>query len=323
MGTVELALAYGLDLLLGDPPRWPHPVRWIGAAISKLETWFRRCVSTPTGERIAGVGLALVVPAGAGLLTLGALQGTVGIDPLLGQAAAVYLTYTTLSVKSLRDEARRVYRSLNRGDLREARWNLSRIVGRDTVHLDETGISRATVESVAENTSDGIVAPLFYLAVGGVPLAVAYKAVNTLDSMVGYKNDRYRCFGWASARLDDLANYVPARLTGLLMVLAAFLMRGYSGRKAWKVFRQDGRKHESPNSGVPEAAMAGALGIILGGPNRYQGVAKTRLWIGGSRGGDPETIPVIREHILQANRMTFMVSLLMVGMVGFVWILWK
>ena len=196
-----------------------------------------------------------------------------------GFAVAVFLAWTCLAARSLHGESRLVAEALARGDIGEARRYLSYIVGRDTADLDEPEIWRATVETVAENTSDGVIAPLFYLMLGGPVLALAYKAVNTLDSMVGYKNDRYLLFGWASARCDDLANWLPARLTGLLMVLAA-PFTGLSLTGAWWIMVRDGRNHASPNSGIPEAAAAGALGVQLGGTNRYFGKPVAKPTIG-------------------------------------------
>jgi adenosylcobinamide-phosphate synthase len=201
------------------------------------------------------------------------------LHPWLGWLAAVFLAWSTLAPRSLHAESAIVAEALQRGDLPEARRLLARIVGRDTAHLEEREIWRALVETVAENSSDGVVAPLFYLMLGGPVLALAYKAVNTLDSTVGYKTERYLCFGWASARFDDLVNWLPARLTGLLMVLASPLL-GLSASGAWRVMRRDGRNHSSPNSGIPEASAAGALGVQLGGDNRYFGQVVAKPTIG-------------------------------------------
>jgi adenosylcobinamide-phosphate synthase len=262
--TVILA-AVLLDLLLGDPRWLPHPVVAIGRLISLLEGWLRRILKH---ERLAGL-LLLALTTGitfsAGFLLL---KGAYAISPYAGFAVAVFLAYSCLAARSLHAESLAVAAALEAGDLDEARRRLSFIVGRDTAELDETEIWRAVVETVAENSSDGVIAPLFCLMLGGPLLALAYKAVNTLDSMVGYKNERYIRFGWASARCDDLMNWLPARLTGLLMVLSAPLA-GLSAVGAWRIMRRDGRNHSSPNSGVPEAAAAGALGVRLGGTNRY------------------------------------------------------
>jgi len=221
----------------------------------------------------------------------------------------IALIYTTLATHSLFSESFAVLRALREGDLEGARRSLAMIVGRDTDHLDEAGIVRAVVETVAENASDAVVAPLFYAFLGGAPLALAYKAVNTLDSMFGYKDERFLHFGWASAKLDDLANYVPARLTGALMVLAAWHLR-MDWRAAWRVMVRDGRKNPSPNSGIPEAAAAGALGVQLGGINFYFGKPSAKEMI-GDRVKELE-----REDITRAHRLMIACSLLALAVLG-------
>ncbi len=265
-----------MDLFLGDPRTLPHPVVIIGWLISWLEGVLRQRISQP---RLAGVAL-LVITVGvsylvaAGLIYLGTL-----VAPAVGFLVALYLAWVSIAARSLHLESAKVAQALERGDLPAARVALSYIVGRETAQLDEPEVIRGAVETVAENTGDGVVAPLFYLMLGGPALAIAYKAVNTLDSMVGYKNERYLEFGWASARFDDLANFIPARLTGLLMVLAAPLC-GLSGEGSWRILRRDCRNHASPNSGYPEAAAAGALGVRLGGANRYFGRTVEKPTIG-------------------------------------------
>ncbi|WP_193377095.1 adenosylcobinamide-phosphate synthase CbiB [Geobacter sp. OR-1] len=267
LAPLMVAGAVLLDLVLGDPRWFPHPVVAIGTLIKRAEPLLRRIVKN---ERAAGL-LLVVIVVGVSAGTVGLLLRLAGlIHPLAAQAAGMVIGYTCLAARSLHLESAQVAGSLLKGDLVAARASLAMIVGRDTGHLDEPEIWRATVETVAENSSDGVIAPLFFLLIGGPVLAIAYKAVNTLDSMVGYKNDRYLLFGWGAARFDDLCNWVPARLTGVLMVLAAPLV-GLSGRNAWRMMRRDGRNHSSPNSGVPEAAAAGALGVRLGGVNRYFG----------------------------------------------------
>lgn len=268
-----------LDLLLGDPRRLPHPVVFIGRLITALEKALRYLVRN---ERLGGALLLLITIGTTVGLTLAVLKGAYAIGLYTGFAVAVFLSYTCLAARSLHRESELVADALARGDLAEARRYLSYIVGRDTDSLDEAEIWRATVETVAENTSDGVIAPLLCLLLGGPVMGLAYKAVNTLDSMVGYKNDRYFHFGWASARCDDLMNWLPARLTGVLMVLAAPLA-ALSASGAWRIMRRDGRNHASPNSGIPEAAAAGALGVMLGGNNVYFGTPVTKPTI-----GDPE-----------------------------------
>ena len=268
--------AVALDMILGDPRRLPHPVVGIGRFITGAEKFLRRTVPN---ERFGGIILlSATVGTTFGLAWL-ILRGADLLHPLAGYAVALFLAYTCLAARSLHGESKLVADALTAGDIAGARHLLSRIVGRDTAQLDESEIWRALVETVAENTSDGVIAPLLCLMVGGPILALAYKAVNTLDSMVGYKNERYLRLGWASARCDDLANWLPARLTGLLMVIVAPLI-GLSLAGAWRIMRRDGRNHSSPNSGIPEAAAAGALGVQLGGTNLYFGKPVEKPTIG-------------------------------------------
>lgn len=294
-----------LDLCLGDPRALPHPVAGIGRLIAALETLLRRWVRN---DRFGGILLLLLTVGTTYLLAFALLQGAYFISPALGFLVAAYISWTCLAARSLHSQSRLVADALAKGDLNEARQLLSYIVGRDTATLDEPAIWRATVETVAENSSDGVIAPLFYLLLGGPPLALAYKAINTLDSMVGYKNDRCRHFGWAAARCDDLANYLPARLTGILMVLAAPLT-GLPLGSAWRIMVRDGRNHASPNSGIPEAAAAGALGVQLGGSSSYAGkvVAKPTI-------GDPFQ-PLTRAAYAGVVRLMYGALLLMLAMV--------
>jgi adenosylcobinamide-phosphate synthase len=279
MSPLVLAVAYAADLVLGDPQWRLHPVRLMGSLIAAGERAVRSFPVSRIGEKAGGV----VLCAGVVFLVYGAawmvLAASFRAHSYLGFFASVALAYFTLSARALGDAARVVLACLNAGDDAGARSALSLVVGRDTAGLSRPEVVRAVVETVAENTSDGIVAPLFYLALGGPALGMAYKAVNTLDSMVGYKNERYRAMGWASARCDDAANYLPARLTGLLLVAAACITRR-DWRGAFAVMRRDARKHHSPNSGHPEAAMAGALGVQLGGPSAYQGVLRHAALLG-------------------------------------------
>jgi adenosylcobinamide-phosphate synthase len=271
-----LITAITLDLLFGDPRRLPHPVAYIGRLITLLEKVLRRLLSN---ERLGGTLLLFLTVSLTFISARIALRGAYAVHAYLGFAVSAYLSFTCLALHSLHRESKLVADRLTAGDLEGARRYLSRIVGRDTEHLEEPEIWRALVETVAENTSDGVIAPLFYLMVGGPALGLAYKAVNTLDSMVGYKNATYIRFGWASARFDDIANYLPARLTGTLMTAAAPLI-GLSGSTALRILRRDGRNHSSPNSGIPEAAAAGALGVRLGGANRYFGKLVEKPTIG-------------------------------------------
>jgi len=272
-------LGYLLDIALGDPEGLPHPVRWIGRCVSGLEGVFRRVASTPVLERTFGVLLAIIIVSAAWSAAFFAMELARAYSTPLYYLVCTYVVWTSLAVTSLKEEAGAVVMAASTRGLGAARAALSRIVGRDTASLGEDDVMRAVVETVSENTSDGVVAPFFYLAIGGPPLMLAYKAINTLDSMVGYKNERYRDFGWFSARLDDAANYIPARLTALLMIFASLVLR-YNWRQSLRVVLRDGRKHPSPNAGLPEAAAAGALGVRLGGGSSYNGVFKEKPAIG-------------------------------------------
>jgi len=278
-----VAAAFLLDLLVGDPRFLPHPVVGIGRLISFGETRLAAGARSAAAQRAAGMILAtLVVGLSAGLVFLLLLLARrLGWPFYL--AVQVYFIYTAVAARGLAAAALRVYRALRAGDLVAARRLVGEVVGRDTGQLAEAGISRAAVETVAENTVDAVVAPLFYALLGGAVLAVAYRAVNTLDAMVGYRNERYRYLGWASARLDDLANYLPARITGGLLVLAAFLT-GHSGWRTWSTMVRFGSHHPSPNSGVAEAAVAGALGVRLGGPVSYAGQVAQHPYLGDGPG---------------------------------------
>lgn len=296
--------AFGLDLLLGDPRGWPHPVVWIGRLIQRLEDlWTARLGRS----RLAGILLTLSTLLVAGGAAYGLLVLAGFLHPWLHAAAALWLSWTCLALRSLHRESLEVVRHLEAGDLEEARRALSLIVGRDTAGLDEEGILRAAVETVAENTSDGVVAPLFYLCLGGPVLGILFKAVNTLDSMVGYKNERYREVGWASARLDDLLNLVPSRLTGLLMALAAVPLR-LNVCGALRIMWRDGRKPKSPNAGIPEAAVAGALDIRLGGPAVYFGTRVEKPTLGD------DDRPVTPAAYRQAVHLMYLASLFFLGL---------
>ncbi len=254
-----LAVAYGLDLLVGDPEWFPHPVRGFGFLIRVGERRLRPFCKGPESEIWAGAILTGAVVTAA--WTLGRPKNTVW---------QVLLAWTTLATRSLLYEARAVISALERGDLPLARRRLARIVGRDTGHLDESEICRAVIETLAESACDGIVAPLFWLAVGGVSCAMSYKAVNTLDSMIGHRDPYYRYFGRVAARLDDAWNFIPARLTAMGIVAAAKL-QGFDAARAQQIWLRDGNRHASPNAGQSEAAVAGALDVRLGGGNSYAG----------------------------------------------------
>lgn len=279
MTLLAWCVAWVLDVLIGDPPRWPHPVRWMGNLITVIQSLVRRYCRSDRALRIGGALLWLAVVGLTWGLSWAVLNVARHIHPWLGWGIEVWLIFTLLAGRCLADSAREVERPLRAGDLAQSREKLSWIVGRDTSQLQPEQINRAVVETVAENTVDGIIAPLFFLLLGGVPLAMAYKAVNTLDSMVGYKHEKYRAIGMVSARLDDIANYIPARLSWLLIGLAAFLCRD-DGERALRIGWRDRYCHSSPNCAWSEASVAGALGIRLGGPNDYFGERVEKPWIG-------------------------------------------
>ncbi|MBM4348499.1 MAG: cobalamin biosynthesis protein CobD [Deltaproteobacteria bacterium] len=279
MTAFEISTAYMADLIFGDPPGYPHPVKLIGRAIHFLEKKWLRWADSPFEQRLMGGVLAVLIVAGTATLTWAIIRTAEWIHPAFSFIATIFFAYTTLATRNLYDEVKKVIHFLEEGDLIRARKEVGFLVSRDTDHLNEGEIDRALIETISENTSDGIVAPLFYLLIGGPPLAMAYKALNTLDSMVGYKNDRYRYFGWASAKADDLANFIPARMTAFLFILSSLILRK-DWENAWKVAWRDGPKNLSPNSGYPEAAVAGALGIQLGGKNFYFGKRQNKPLIG-------------------------------------------
>lgn len=300
MTVVYAALCgFVIDLLLGDPAWMPHPVVFMGWCISALEKLLRRIFpKTPKGELAGGVILAAVLPLGTLAFTGLCVWGLGLVHPVLGFALQVLWCWQALAAKGLRQESENVRRALDTGTLDDARKAVSRIVGRDTAALSREGVIRAAVETVAENFSDGVVAPMFWMLIGGAPLALAYKAVNTMDSMVGYKNDRYLYFGRAAAKLDDAANWLPSRLAALLLVAAAPLT-GQNVKRAFAIWRRDRRKHASPNSAQTESAMAGALGVRLAGPASYFGKVHQKPWIGD------DTRSIEPRDITRAGRMLY------------------
>ncbi len=299
-----------LDAVVGDPRWLPHPVRLMGRLIAWCDDRIRPLLPKPAGQRVAGIALALGLPALVYLIGWETIELAGRFHGALGRGVEVVLAFTALAARDLVDHARSVLHALEAGSLEEAREAVSKIVGRDTAGLSEGEVARATVETIAESASDGVIAPLFYMLIGGAPLALAYKAVNTLDSMVGHRDERHRYFGWASAKLDDGANWVPARLTAFLFVLGGWLLsrRAGTARRAWSVLLRDGEKHPSPNSGRPEAAMAGALGVQLGGRNFYEGVPEERALL-----GDPGPA-LVASHIRSALALMITASLLAAGL---------
>jgi len=305
---------FALDLLLGDPA-WltpVHPVVLMGRAITALEKLLRALFpKTDRGEEAAGALMALLMSAGTFILCKLLVKLLNGLYPPLSFALEVIWCWQALAVRDLKVEAMRVQKALETEGLEAARKAVSRIVGRDTEALDEKGVARAAVETVAENFSDGVIAPLAYMLLGGAPLALVYKAINTMDSMVGYKNARYLHFGHVPAKLDDAANYLPSRLAALLLIAAARLT-GEDAASAWRIWRRDRRKHASPNSAQCEAAMAGALGLRLCGPASYFGVKHDKPWIGDRR---REIVP---GDISRACRLEYTGALLGLAVLGMV-----
>jgi adenosylcobinamide-phosphate synthase len=275
-------VALAIDGALGDPRAIPHPVVGMGWLVQQLEARWNRPDWSRTWRRMLGICLAAIVVCLSGGVTWLGLIEVAHVSWMLRDVAEVWLISTTIAWRGLVDAGWEVYQRLTRDGLGPAREAVGRIVGRDTAHLTEPEVVRAAVETLAENIVDAIVSPVFYAVIGGAPLAMAYRAANTLDSMVGYKSERYRDFGWASARLDDVANFIPARITAVFLCLAAWLC-GEDACAAWRTIRRDARRHPSPNSGIPEAGMAGALGVQLGGLNYYGGVPSERARLGDAR----------------------------------------
>ena len=303
MMTVWAVLGgFVLDALFGDPAWLPHPVVYMGKAISKLEKFLRpRLPKTPQGELLGGAIVAFCLPVGTFLLTGLVCWGAARLHPLLGLAVQMFWCGQALAARGLVQESTNVYKELKKPDLPGARKAVSRIVGRDTAELTAEGVTKAAVETVAENASDGVIAPLLYMLIGGAPLALTYKAINTMDSMLGYKNEKYLYFGRVPAKLDDVANYIPSRLAGLLWVAAAAFTHN-DAKGAWKIWRRDRRNHASPNSAQTESACAGALGVQLAGPAYYFGQYYPKRTIGDA------LRPIEPEDILRANQMMYVAS---------------
>jgi adenosylcobinamide-phosphate synthase len=288
--VIPLLFGFLLDQFLGDPRWLPHPVRWIGRLISVLENLLRKWFP----DRLGGILLFILVTGLVGVVSWGALEMLAHFHPVVRVGVATIFVYYGLAARSLATETEAVMQFCATEDWQGAQKSLSQIVGRDTLGLTPEEIYRACIETVAENSADGIVAPLFYFALFGPVGMWVYKAINTLDSMVGYRNPRYEKFGWTSARADDLANYIPARLTFMLLSLAAFVT-GQKGGQALRTGWRDARKHPSPNAGWPEAAMAGALGVQLGGPSTYEGQVFDKPRLGEAQ--QPLTLDKVRQAI--------------------------
>lgn len=309
----DLLLVAALDAAAGDPRWFPHPVRGMGLVIAWCDDHVRLVWQDAGSLRVVGVFLAIGLPAFVYTVGVFVIDQAGAVSDLLGKMASIGLAYTTIAGRDLVDHVRAVSRELAGGNLAGARQAVSMIVGRDTENLTEPEIVRATVETMAESTADGVMAPLVYLTIGGAPLALAYKAINTLDSMIGHRDARHIDFGWASARLDDGANWLPARLTGCLMVVAAGFVTGQWRRAqdSWRILWRDGGRHPSPNSGRPEAAMAGALGVQLGGVNYYDGLPHERPLMGdGTKGLMPDDVGLAARIVVSTSVLGLFLAVL-------------
>lgn len=310
-----VVVGFVIDLLIGDPRWLYHPIRIVGNLIAVLEKVLRACFpKNKAGERIAGCLLVVFVVVLTVAVPWAILYGAFWWNEWLGLALMIIMSYQILATRALKDESMRVYDALKTEDIEKARFAVSMIVGRDTQNLSEEGVTKAAVETIAENASDGVIAPLFYLMIGGPVLGFAYKAVNTMDSMVGYKNEKYRYFGTCAAKFDDVVNFIPARLAGLIMVAASYLT-GFQGKNAMKIFRRDRFAHSSPNSAQTEAVMAGALEIQLAGNAYYFGRLYEKPTIGDAiRKVEIEDIP--RANILLYG--SAVLSVILFGVIRFV-----
>ncbi len=305
-----------LDLLVGDPHWMPHPIRLIGSVIAKCSKWNR--AELKKGEQFwRGVAMTILVVCLTAVVAAAILVTGYWLHPFAGCIIEGIMTYQILATKCLKVESMKVYKALKKDDLEGARYAVSMIVGRDTQVLDATGVAKAAVETVAENTSDGVIAPLIYLAIGGPILGFMYKAINTMDSMVGYKNDKYMYFGCCAAKLDDVVNYIPARISALLMIAVSFLPgKAYDGKGAWRIWRRDRRKHASPNSAQTEAVCAGSLGVQLAGDASYFGKIVKKPTIGDAHR------PVEYEDIKRANGLLYRTAILCecLALIGLLWV---
>lgn len=305
-----------LDLLVGDPHWLPHPIRLIGSLIAKCSKW-NRAELKKGAQFWRGVAMTILVVCLTAVVAVAILVVGYWLHPFAGCIMEGIMTYQILATKCLKVESMKVYEALKKDDLEGARYAVSMIVGRDTQVLDATGVAKAAVETVAENTSDGVIAPLIYLAIGGPILGFMYKAINTMDSMVGYKNDKYMYFGRCAAKLDDVVNYIPARISALLMIAVSFLPgKAYDGKGAWRIWRRDRRKHASPNSAQTEAVCAGSLGVQLAGDASYFGKIVKKPTIGDA------LRPVEYEDIKRANGLLYRTAILCecLALIGLFWV---
>lgn len=316
--VIMVALASVLDLLLGDPHSWPHPIKAIGHLIAWLTKRFNKPTYSVKQRQWLGVLTWFITVGGSGAV-VALIMRLAAVNHYLYLIVGIYLSYTCLSARQLAIEAEKIIKSLKANDLKKARYQVGMIVGRDTDQLSAEDVTKAAIETVAENTSDGVIAPLFYLVIGGPVLGMMYKAINTLDSMVGYRNEKYRAFGEFSAKVDDVANYLPARITWLLLIASSFLL-GDDTREAIAVGERDCEKHLSPNSAFSEAVVAGALHLRLGGPHYYFGQLVKKPYI-----GNDHLVVAANWHLRRTITMLYMSSA--IGLVVFelirLVIIWK
>lgn len=298
--VLPIIIGFVLDCILGDPYRLPHPIRLIGRLISVLEEYVRKRFKN---LRSGGIFLAVIVLFMSTAIPILILLLSYKLSVILGIIVESVFCYYLVAARCLRDESMKVYSAIKENDTEKARKAVSMIVGRDTEALDESGIIRAAVETVAENTSDGVTAPIMYMALGGGALGFFYKAANTMDSMIGYKNEKYADIGRFAAKLDDVLNFIPSRITAVIMILSAYLL-GFNGKNACKIWKRDRRKHASPNSAQTESVCAGALDIRLAGDAYYFGELHKKEYIGD------DNRPVENEDIRRANRLMYYTSVI-------------
>lgn len=300
---ISVFLGYALDLLIGDPHNMPHPIRLIGNSITRVEKRLRKNCNSPKDEYIAGLLIWIIIVFSSLVIPFAISYIALKINYILYIVVESIMIYYILATKCLKDESMLVYKQLKKHDIKEARRYVSYIVGRDTENLDEKQIVKATVETIAENTSDGVIAPLIYVLIGGAPLGFMYKAINTLDSMIAYKNEKYINFGRFSAKADDVANYLPARISAYLMIFASIILN-MDYKNAYKIYQRDKNKHESPNSAHTESVCAGALDVKLAGGSYYGGVFENKPTIGD------DLRPIETDDIKRANKLMYATSIL-------------
>ena len=303
---MEILIGFIIDCLLGDPYQLPHPIRWIGSLIGKLDKSFYRENDGDKVKLLKGFAVVVIVLFISTMCPLVILYVAYSENFVLGMILESMMCYYLIAPRCLKDESMKVYQELKKEDIKGARKAVSMIVGRDTNVLDKEGITKAAVETVAENTSDGVTAPLMYMAFGGAILGFFYKAANTMDSMLGYKNEKYLYFGRCAAKLDDILNFLPARITALFMMIASYLC-GLDGKNAVKIWKRDRKKHASPNAAQTEAVCAGALGVMLAGDAYYFGKRYPKETIGD------EKRKIETEDIRQANRLMYVTAVMVLA----------